>query len=91
LPPPPPAEPVCAVPGSEALDTTLRGSERALILNTLTAVRWVVGGSSGAAARLGMNRSTLIARMKKLGISRPGGMVVPLALEDTAAVDPAEV
>src|SRR5438067_3880200 len=41
--------------------TTLRGSERALILNALTAVGWVVGGSRGAAARLGMNRSTLIA------------------------------
>jgi formate hydrogenlyase transcriptional activator len=51
--------------------TTLRGSERVLILNTLAAVGWVVGGSRGAAARLGMNRSTLIARMKKLGISRP--------------------
>jgi formate hydrogenlyase transcriptional activator len=51
--------------------TTLRGSERALILNTLAAVGWVVGGSRGAAARLGMHRSTLIARMKKLGISRP--------------------
>jgi formate hydrogenlyase transcriptional activator len=42
------------------------GLRRVLILNTLAAVGWVVGGSKGAAARLGMNRSTLIARMKKL-------------------------
>ncbi|MCU1382474.1 MAG: DNA-binding protein Fis [Acidobacteria bacterium] len=71
--PPPDAAPTAAAPVSAAPDaTTLRGSERMLILNTLTAVGWVVGGSRGAAARLGMNRSTLIARMKKLGISRPG-------------------
>jgi transcriptional regulator with GAF, ATPase, and Fis domain len=71
--PPPGAEVAVAIavaaPAAEA--TTLRDSERLLILNTLTAVGWVVGGSRGAAARLGMNRSTLIARMKKLGISRP--------------------
>ena len=68
--PPPGAQSILAAletPGA----TTLRGSERVLILNTLAAVGWVVGGSKGAAARLGMNRSTLIARMKKLGISRP--------------------
>jgi transcriptional regulator with GAF, ATPase, and Fis domain len=50
---------------------TLRDSERALILNTLEAVGWVVGGSNGAAIRLGLNRTTLINRMKKLGITRP--------------------
>jgi formate hydrogenlyase transcriptional activator len=50
---------------------TLRDSERTLILNTLEAVGWVIGGSRGAAARLGLNRTTLINRMKKLGISRP--------------------
>ncbi len=32
---------------------------------------WVVGGSKGAAVRLGLNRTTLIFRMRKLGISRP--------------------
>jgi formate hydrogenlyase transcriptional activator len=50
---------------------TLRDSERALILRTLEAVRWVIGGPKGAATRLGMKRPTLIHRMKKLGISRP--------------------
>jgi formate hydrogenlyase transcriptional activator len=51
--------------------TTLRDSERALILRTLEAVGWMIGGPTGAAARLGLKRTTLISKMKKLGISRP--------------------
>ncbi len=51
---------------------TLRDSERALILKALHASGWIVGGLRGAAARLGLKRTTLIAKMKKLGISRPG-------------------
>jgi formate hydrogenlyase transcriptional activator len=51
--------------------TTLKDSEHSLILRTLEAVGWVIGGASGAAARLGVKRTTLIAKMKKLGISRP--------------------
>jgi transcriptional regulator with GAF, ATPase, and Fis domain len=51
--------------------TTLRDSERALILQTLAEVGWVIGGPTGAAARLGLKRTTLIHKMKKLGISRP--------------------
>jgi transcriptional regulator of acetoin/glycerol metabolism len=51
--------------------TTLRDSEHALILRTLEAVGWVIGGPKGAAAKLGLKRPTLIHRMKKLGISRP--------------------
>ena len=46
-------------------------SQRALILHTLRATDWVIGGPSGAAARLGLKRTTLITKMKKLGISRP--------------------
>jgi formate hydrogenlyase transcriptional activator len=53
-------------------DTTLRDSERTLILQTLEAVRWVIGGPKGAAAKLGLARTTLIHKMQKLGISRPG-------------------
>jgi formate hydrogenlyase transcriptional activator len=49
--------------------TTLRDSERALILQTLEAVGGVVGGQNGAAAKLGLKRTTLIAKMKKLGIA----------------------
>jgi len=51
--------------------TTLRDSERALILRTLEAVGWVIGGPKGAAAKLGLKRTTLIHKMQKLGISRP--------------------
>jgi transcriptional regulator with GAF, ATPase, and Fis domain len=51
--------------------TTLRDSERTLILHTLQAVGWVIGGPKGAAAKLGLKRPTLIHKMKKLGISRP--------------------
>ena len=46
-------------------------SQRALILETLQIANWVIGGPSGAAARLGLKRTTLIAKMKKFGISRP--------------------
>ena len=51
--------------------TTLKESERILILGALEATGWLVGGPYGAAARLGMKRTTLIARMKKHGILRP--------------------
>jgi transcriptional regulator of acetoin/glycerol metabolism len=51
--------------------TTLRNSEHALILRTLEAVSWVIGGSKGAASRLGLKRTTLIHKMQKLGITRP--------------------
>jgi transcriptional regulator with GAF, ATPase, and Fis domain len=51
--------------------TTLKESERSLILRTLNAAGWVIGGARGAAARLGLKRTTLIARMQRLGISRP--------------------
>jgi formate hydrogenlyase transcriptional activator len=51
--------------------TTLRESERALILQTLERVGWVIGGPRGAAAKLGLKRTTLIHKMQKLGIFRP--------------------
>jgi transcriptional regulator with GAF, ATPase, and Fis domain len=50
--------------------TTLRESERSLILQTLAEVRWVIGGPKGAAAKLGLKRTTLIHKMQKLGICR---------------------
>jgi formate hydrogenlyase transcriptional activator len=50
---------------------TLQEAERAHILATLDATRWVLSGPHGAATRLGINRSTLQFRMKKLGINRP--------------------
>jgi transcriptional regulator with GAF, ATPase, and Fis domain len=50
---------------------TFNDSTRALILQALREAGWVIGGSGGAAARLGLKRTTLVAKMKKLGISRP--------------------
>jgi formate hydrogenlyase transcriptional activator len=56
---------------------TLSGAERAHILGTLKETNWVVGGRDGAAARLGLPRTTLISRMQKLGISsKLGGLQV---------------
>ena len=45
--------------------------ERDHILRALEASNWVIGGQSGAAARLGMKRTSLVYRMKKLRIDRP--------------------
>jgi formate hydrogenlyase transcriptional activator len=55
-------------PSKEAV--TLADAEREHIVATLRETGWVLGGSEGAAARLGMKRSTLYKKMKKLGISR---------------------
>jgi transcriptional regulator with GAF, ATPase, and Fis domain len=52
-------------------NTTLKDSERALIEAALEATGWVIGGPYGSAAKLGMKRTTLMARMKKHGILRP--------------------
>ncbi len=51
--------------------TTLRESERTLILHTLQGAGWVIGGPKGAATKLGLKRTTLICKMQKLGIFRP--------------------
>jgi formate hydrogenlyase transcriptional activator len=56
---------------------TLEDAERDHILKTLEQTRWVVAGPNGAAARLGIKRSTLYFRMHKLGISRPNREPVP--------------
>jgi formate hydrogenlyase transcriptional activator len=50
---------------------TLEDSDRALIVETLERVGWIVGGPRGAAAKLGLKRTTLLAKMRRLGISRP--------------------
>jgi formate hydrogenlyase transcriptional activator len=49
---------------------SLENLTRAHILATLKETNWVLSGPTGAAARLGLNRSTLQFRMKKLGIVR---------------------
>ena len=50
---------------------TLADAEREHILVALRETGWVVSGAKGAAARLGMKRSTLQKKMKRLGIFRP--------------------
>jgi len=51
--------------------TTMEDAEREHILSTLRTTNWTISGPNGAAAILGMKRTTLQSRMKKLGISRP--------------------
>ena len=50
---------------------TLEQAEREHIVRALSETNWVIGGGAGAAARLGMKRTTLQSRMKHLGIARP--------------------
>lgn len=51
--------------------TTLKDVDRALILQALEAAGWMIGGPEGAAVKLGLKRTTLFYKMKKLGICRP--------------------
>jgi formate hydrogenlyase transcriptional activator len=63
--------PPAPAPHAPAEITTLESAERDHILRALKETNWVIGGASGAAARLGMKRTTLQSKMQKLGISRP--------------------
>jgi formate hydrogenlyase transcriptional activator len=64
----------------------LEDSDRALILETLEQAGWIVGGPRGAAAKLGLKRTTLLAKMRRMGISRPipqdGTDVIGIVRED---------
>jgi formate hydrogenlyase transcriptional activator len=66
----PAAAPQAQVPAPAP--ATLADAEREHILGVLHDSDWVLGGPNGAAARLGMKRSTLQWKLKKLGLSRPG-------------------
>jgi transcriptional regulator with GAF, ATPase, and Fis domain len=57
--------------------TTLKEVNRAFIVQALEGAGWVIGGPEGAAASLGLKRTTLLYKMKRLGILRPlrGGRV----------------
>ena len=50
---------------------SLDDTNRTVILGTLEQLGWVIGGPNGAATKLGLKRTTLLARMRRLGISRP--------------------
>jgi formate hydrogenlyase transcriptional activator len=56
---------------TELMIPSLYRTNRALIVETLEQAGWVVGGPHGAAAKLGLKRTTLLAKMRRLGISRP--------------------
>jgi formate hydrogenlyase transcriptional activator len=64
-------EPFCAPRGSSVPMTGLEEVERDHIVRVLEASNWVVGGRNGAAERLGMKRTSLIYKMRRLQISRP--------------------
>jgi transcriptional regulator with GAF, ATPase, and Fis domain len=93
LPNPLPAVGPLGITASPAA-TTLKDSERVLILRTLESVGWIIGGPKGAAAKLGLKRTTLIHKMQKLGISRAAhqhspaitpGTTVPNSLSRSAS------
>src|ERR1700730_10739678 len=56
---------------TEPAASTLTQAQSGHILKILRETRWVVGGPKGAAARLGLKRTTLMGKMRKLGLSRP--------------------
>jgi formate hydrogenlyase transcriptional activator len=65
---------VLEFPSSEAQGTvagSLEEIEKSHILHVLGKTRWVIEGSQGAAAILGLHPNTLRSRLKKLGLSRP--------------------
>ena len=70
----PPAVPAVAAPNGGNMREALEEAERQQILAALEKSGWIVAGPDGAAARLGLKRSTLQSRMQKLGIriSRTG-------------------
>ena len=63
--------PPSAIAAAESDSTTLREAEREHIMRTLKDTNWTIGGPAGAAARLGMKRTTLHSLVKRLGIDRP--------------------
>jgi formate hydrogenlyase transcriptional activator len=73
-----------AVPHPAAVGT-LAEADRAHIQATLRDTNWRVGGRNGAAARLGVKRTTLISRMRKLGIWRDAEQDAELSEENSSA------
>jgi formate hydrogenlyase transcriptional activator len=74
------------MPKSQSLNsypfpTTLKEIERTTILSALEDRGWVVGGVEGAAAKLGLPRTTLIYKMARFGICRPVANGAEMRLE----------
>jgi formate hydrogenlyase transcriptional activator len=79
-----PIIPILHRPRSFEFSMSLEDSDRVLIVETLEQAGWIVGGPRGAAAKLGLKRTTLLAKMRRLGISRP------IAEEGTDVLGPAQ-
>jgi formate hydrogenlyase transcriptional activator len=77
-------EPFSAYKGSNMPITGLDELNRDHILRALEASNWVVGGRTGAAERLGMKRTSLVYKMRKLRISRPVSDLQRSAVESRA-------
>ena len=81
---------------SPASGTTLKDKERDYILQVLDETGWLIGGPSGAARYLGLPRTSLISRMKRLGISHrrstrlsePGRASEPVSQDQPANLHP---
>jgi formate hydrogenlyase transcriptional activator len=65
------SEPICISRNVAPAVRTLADAERKHILQTLRETDWVIGGPGGAAAQLAVRRTTLLYKMRRLGISRP--------------------
>jgi formate hydrogenlyase transcriptional activator len=80
-------DPFSAHKGASLPMTGLEEVERDHILRALESSNWIVGGRNGAAARLGMKRTSLVYRMQKLGITRPSSVAANGAIKGHAPHD----
>jgi formate hydrogenlyase transcriptional activator len=78
-------EPFSAHKGSNIPITGLDELNRDHILRVLEASNWVVGGRTGAAERLGMKRTSLVYKVRKLRISRPISALQMRSVESRAS------
>jgi formate hydrogenlyase transcriptional activator len=67
----------CEPPESEIVNPTLQEKIRGEILAACESANWKIGGPNGAAARLGVKRTTLFHKMKRFGIARPARRATP--------------
>ncbi|MCU1260007.1 MAG: fhlA [Bryobacterales bacterium] len=70
-------------PQDSSASVTLAEAARSHILQTLLETEGVIGGPNGAAARLGLPRTTLMSKMRRLGINPRPGLSVPVRAEET--------
>jgi formate hydrogenlyase transcriptional activator len=66
----------CEPPEPEIVNPTLEEKIRGEIIAACESAKWRLGGPEGAAARLGLKRTTLFHKMRRLGIARPARQAV---------------